>query len=163
MVGLLVGHILAIVGWLGAAFLFTLVLGPSLEKMADSARSEFLIKAIPRYAAYVASTSCAAIAFGISIYGYAYVSSNLPSSIALNLLQAGAGLGLVAFLVVMAVVLPSARHLLRMLKEGQNGTMQPVGQRNAIVLAQSRVRTGTAIVLGLLILVLILMVVGSTI
>ncbi len=160
---LLVGHILAIVGWMGAAFLFTSVLGPSLEKMANEARSEFLIKTIPRYSMYVASTSGAAILLGASLYGYSYVAKDLSTGIALNLLQAGAGTGLIAFIVVMAIVLPSARHLLRLLREGQAGTVQPAGRGNAIALAQSRVRTGTAIVFVLLILAVVLMVVGATI
>jgi uncharacterized membrane protein len=164
-VGLLIGHILAIVGWMGAALLFTSVLSPSLETMASSARSEFLVKAIPRYTTYVASTSGAAVVLGIALYGYAivYASKSLPTGVALTLLQAGAGVGLVAFIIVMALVLPSARHLLRIVKEGQSGTMQPAGRQEAIARVQSRVRTGTIGVLGLLVLVLILMVAGSTI
>lgn len=164
-IGLLAGHILAIVGWMGAALLFTSVLGPSLENMGSNVRAEFLTKAIPRYTRYIASSSGAAIALGISLYGYAlrYSASNLPTGIALTLLQAGAGVGLVAFIVVMAIVLPSARHLLRLLKEGQSGTIQPAGQVDAIALSQKRVRMGTVAVLGLLVLVLVLMVAGSTI
>jgi hypothetical protein len=148
---------------MGAAFLFTLVLGPSIEKMAGGARSEFLIRTIPLYTMYVASISGTAIVLGVSLYGYAYSAKDLPTGIALTLLQAGAGVGLVAFIIVMALVLPSARHLLRLLREAQVGTMQPAGRTDAIGQAQSRVRTGTASVLVLLILVLILMVVGSTI
>jgi uncharacterized membrane protein len=160
---LLVVHILAIVGWMGAAFLFSSVLGPSLSKMEAGGRAEFLSKVIPRYTRYVMATSLTAVVFGVALYGYAFeYSKNLPAGIALTLLQAGAVVGLVALIVSLALVIPTARTLGRMLNEGKSGAPQPPGQAGLMTALQSRVRIGTISVTGLLFLVLVLMVVGAS-
>lgn len=160
---LLVVHILAIVGWMGAAFLFSSVLGPSLSHMDSSGRAEFLSKVIPRYTRYVMATSLTAVVFGVALYGYAFeYAKNLPSGVALSLLQAGALVGLVALIVSLGLVIPTARTMGRMLNDGKSGAPAPEGRAMVMTSMQSRVRIGTVSVTVLLFLVLILMVVGAS-
>ncbi len=162
-VTLLVVHILAIVGWMGAAFLFSSVLGPSLSRMEPSGRAEFLSKVIPRYTMYVMATSIVAVVFGVALYGYAFeYSKNLPSGIALTLLQAGAVVGLIALIISLGLVIPTARNLGRMLSGSKGGAPAPQGQTSVMAAMQSRVRIGTISVTVLLLLVLVLMVAGAT-
>ena len=160
---LLVVHIIAIVGWMGAAFLFSSVLGPSLDHMEPVARSEFLVKVVPRYMRYIAMTSVLAVIFGVGLYAYAASSSALPrtGSSALLLLQAGAGMGLIALILAFVIVLPSGRTLTRLITEGRNGP-PPQGQADIIIRTQQRMRMASAAISALLLLVLILMVLGAT-
>ena len=154
-------HILAVVGWMGAALLFSSVLGPSIKTMTPSGRAEFLTKTISRYTNYIFATSIGAVVFGLALYAYAFRESLIPIGNAATLIQAGAGLGLVALILSLAVVMPSARNLVRMLKETQTSTPPPGSQEASIVSAIQRVRMGTGIVAGLLFIVLILMVFGA--
>jgi uncharacterized membrane protein len=160
---LLVVHILAIVGWMGAAFVFSSVLGPSLSSMESSGRTEFLRKVIPRYTRYVLATSLVAVIFGIALYGYAFeYAKNLPTGQALSLLQGGAVLGLIALIIALAVVLPTARSMVRLLDKGKSEAPAPQGQIGGMSAMQSRVRIGTIGVTILLFVVLVLMVVGAS-
>jgi uncharacterized membrane protein len=158
---LLIVHILAVVAWMGAAFLFGSVLAPSLSKMEGNARAEFLSKLIPRYTRYVFASSIVAVIFGLALYGYtsAYSRINFPSGSGLTFLQAGAGLGLIALIITLGFVMPAARKLFLLLKSSAQGGG---GGGVDITSTQKRVRMGTGIVAGLLLIVLVLMVVGAT-
>jgi hypothetical protein len=149
---------------MGAAFLFSSVLDPSLSSMEPGGRAEVLRKIIPRYTRYVVATSLTAVIFGVALYGYAFeYSKNLPVGVALYLLQAGALVGLIALVVALGLVIPTARTISRMLNENKNGAVVPEGQTAVLSAMQSRVRMGTMTVTVLLFLVLVLMVVGASI
>jgi hypothetical protein len=130
--------------------------------MDPGARAEFVRKIIPRFTRYVIATSLIAIVFGVALYGYAFEAKNLPTGIALILLQAGAGLGLIAFIIALGLVIPTARRMVRILNENKNGSPVQGTQTGGLVAMQSRVRTGTVVVTVLLFLVLVLMVVGAS-
>jgi len=145
---------------MGAAFLFGSVLAPSLSKMEGNARAEFLSKLIPRYTRYVFASSIVAVIFGLALYGYAFTYSraNFPSGSGLIFLQAGAGLGLIALIITLGFVMRAARKLYLLLKSSAPGGEGGVD----ITSTQKKVRMGTGIVAGLLLIVLVLMVVGAT-
>lgn len=158
---LLVVHIAAIVGWMGAATLFASVLGPSLAHMEREGRAEFLVKIVPRYTRYVGAMAGLSIVFGVALYGYALSAKLLPTGNALLLLQAGAVVGLVAFILAFAIVIPSSRNLTRLVNESRS-TPQPQGQAEVITRTQQKLRMATGAISGLLLVVLILMVLGAT-
>jgi uncharacterized membrane protein len=159
---LLVVHILAIVGWMGAAFVFSSVLGPSLSKMEPLARAEFVRKIIPRYTMYVIATSLIAVTFGVLLYGYAFETKILPTGTPLTLLQAGAVLGLIAFVIALGFVIPAARTMVRTMNENKSQSSSVESQTSSLSQIQFRVRAGTVAATVLLFLVLVLMVVGAT-
>ena len=157
---LLILHVGAIVGWMGASVLFVSVLGPSMKGMTPEGKSEFSLNVVPRYARYVLGTSVASVIFGVLLYGYSVMpnSTVAPSSSGLVWIQAGAGLGVVAFILVLAIVWPSSKKLVKLVGDAKSG-----GSPGDVAAVQKRVRMGAGIVSGLLVIVLILMITGAVI
>ncbi len=157
---LLILHVGSIVGWMGAAIFFVSVLGPSIKTMSPEAQDSFSLNMIPRYSRYVLVTSILSLIFGIMLYGYSEMpgSGVAVSSSGLVWIQAGAGLGVVAFILVLAIVWPSSKKIVKIVKETRSG-----GSAGALASVQSRARMGAGIVSALLVIVLILMITGAVI
>jgi uncharacterized membrane protein len=154
---LLILHIGAIVAWMGAGIVFVSVLGPSMQAMTPAGRTEFFLNVLPRYMRYILFTSIASIVFGVLLYGYSVMPSSTvaPSSSGLIWIQAGAGLGVIAFIVVVGYLWPLSKKLVKSAKgEAQN--------TDGLKIAQS-MRAGGAIAALLLAIVLVLMITGTAI
>ncbi len=155
---LLILHVGSIVGWMGASTMFVSVLGPSMKTMSPEAQDSFSLNLVPRYSRYVLLTSILSLIFGVLLYGYSEMpgSGVAPSSSGLIWIQAGAALGIVAFFLVLAIVFPSSKKIVKIVKETRSG-----GSGGDLAAVQGRVRMGAGIVSALLIVVLILMIAGA--
>ena len=157
---LLILHVGAILGWMGVSFVFGSVLRTSMSGMTPERRSQFSLNVVPRYSRYILATSVASVIFGVLLYGYSVMpgSTVAPSSSGLVLIQAGAGLGVIAFILVLAIIWPSNKKLVKLSKDAKSGV--PMGDLEPV---QRRVRMVVGIVSGLLVIVLILMIAGAVI
>jgi uncharacterized membrane protein len=156
--GLLILHVAAIVGWLGASIVFVSVLGPSLGGMSPEGRASFTLNVVPRYIRYVLITSILSLVFGVALYGYSERPGSAVSSSSSGLIwiQVGAVIGVVAFILALAVVLPASKKLVQLAK-GTKSDSPPT----EMLAAQKRIRIGAGIVTVLLAIVLILMIAGA--
>jgi hypothetical protein len=166
---LLIVHVGSIVGWMGAALLFVSVVNPALPTMGMEGRADFIVSVLPRYMRYVLANSVVAVIAGLSLFVYTtQVSTSLmPTATALLYIQTGAIIGLVAFVLVLALLLPSEGKLVNLLKEmrkgGQSGTAgAEQGSMVQVVKIQSRVKAAANVIATLLVVVLILMIIGGT-
>jgi len=157
---LLVLHIGFIVVWAGAATLFSMIISPSLGRITPAARAEFVTATLPRYIRFIVASATGSILFGVLLFGYIFRSSTLaPSSSGLPLVEAGAALGLIAYIVAIGVVYPTANKLVKTIKQ-MPATEADQGE---IAQLQKRMRVGASSAAGILALTLILMVVGASI
>ncbi|MGI0084798.1 MAG: hypothetical protein ACREBQ_06920, partial [Nitrososphaerales archaeon] len=145
---------------MGAAIVFVSVVGPSMRAMTPEGRTQFSLNVVPRYSRYVLGTSVASIIFGVLLYGYSVMpnSTVAPTSSGLVWIDAGALLGVIAFILVVVIVWPSSKKLVRLAKDAKSG-----GSSGDVEAVQRKVRMGAGIVSGLLVIVLILMITGAVI
>lgn len=168
---LIILHVTFIVAWMGGAVLFVSVISPATRKMSDSSRMDFVQSAIPRYVRFVAGSSAMAIIFGTILYAYSVQiapATGPSSSTGLMEIQAGALFGLIALILLFALVIPASRKLVQATKQGppprNADTMSPAATASGeIVRLQNRMRAGSGIGVLLLLLALIMMLVGATI
>lgn len=179
---LLIIHVGTIVAWLGGAILFSSVIGPAIQKMAPSSRSEFMISVLPRYTNFVAASAVTAIVAGVLLFGYItqYATSLAPSGAGLILLEAGAILGLIAFIIALGVAFPAARRLEAVLKKMRSasqastqtptqsapdpaGAGSPNPSAGEVMRLSGRLKVGAASTAGVLALTLILMIIGASV
>jgi len=143
-------HIISAMGWLGGAVLFVSVVGPGLRSLSPTARLEFLSKVGPRAIRFFIGSSTATIVFGLGLL-YAFPGASSTT------ISAGLTLGLIAYLVVIFVSIPSLRkadHLAKeMLASGQAGPPSP-----ELAKELKRGGIGVATVVVLLVITLMFMV-----
>ncbi|HXQ92202.1 MAG TPA: hypothetical protein VN739_04290 [Nitrososphaerales archaeon] len=163
-IAILILHIGFIVTWFGGAALFSMIIAPSLAKIAPAARAEFVIATLPRYIRFIAGSATGAIIFGVLLFGYISRSTTLaPSSSGLPLIEAGAVLGLLAYIIAMGVVYPTANKLVKTMKQMSSSTGAAGQSESAIAQMQQRMRIGASAAAGILGLTLILMIVGASV
>jgi uncharacterized membrane protein len=161
---LLVLHISFIVTWFGGAALFSTIIAPSIAKIAPAARTEFIIATLPRYVRFIAGSATGSIIFGVLLFGYISGSTSLaPSSSGLPLIEAGAVLGLIAFVIAIGVVYPTANKLVKTMKQMANSAGAAGQSESNIPQLQKRMRIGASAVAVILGLTLILMIVGASV
>jgi uncharacterized membrane protein len=162
---LLILHIGFIVTWFGGAALFTMIIAPSLAKIAPASRAEFVIATFPRYVRFIAVTATGSVVFGVLLFGYVTRSATslAPSSSGLSLIEAGAVLGLLAYVIAVGVVYPSANKLVKTMKQISNSPGGASQSASEISQLQKRIRIGASSATGILALTLILMIVGASV
>jgi uncharacterized membrane protein len=166
---LLILHIGSIVAWLGGATVFVSVVTPSMKKISSQARAEFVVSTLPMYLRFILGASGLAIVAGVLLYAYIndFALAFAPSAIGSRLIQSGAILGLIAFLIPVFVLAPTSRRLVVLAKKAQTGTSNASSASNSppteMAGMQRRMTLSSIIGIGLLLATLILMVVGATI
>jgi len=160
---LLALHIGFVALWVGAASILSMIILPSLGKLSPSARAEFIIATVPRYARFILANAIGAIIAGVLLFGYETRGSvgYAPSPLGTTIIEAGAGIGLIAFVLAVGVAYPTANKLVRMLKQANTGDKQ-TGDAE-IPRLQVRMRMTAGATAGVLTLAIILMVVGATV
>jgi hypothetical protein len=165
---LMILHIGSIIAWLGGATVFVSVVTPSLRRVSSQARAEFIISALPSYVRFIMGASGLGIVAGVLLYGYVseIAISLAPSPVGIPLVQAGAVLGLIAFLIPIVVLAPTSRRLVVLAKKSQAPASETAGSNSAMTEManlQRRMMMSSSVGVGLLLLTLILMVAGATV
>lgn len=159
---LLVLHVGFIALWFGLASILSSIVIPSLGKISQSSKMEFLIAALPRFARFIVITSTGSVLAGILLFGYEtrIATAFAPSPTGTLYIEAGAGLGFIAYILAIAVAYPTANRLTKALKQAVE---KQDGASSDIPRLQVRMRMTAGAIAGLLGLTLILMVIGATV
>jgi len=123
-------HIFGAIGWMGAAMVFGMVIGPSLPKLSGPARGEFFVRVAPKYIRYVEVFSIITLVFGVAMVAVLADgnSSIMSPSTSFGLYIAiGAVLALVAMGVAMAVIIPSAHKMVKIRVDDEEPGTSPAG------------------------------------
>jgi uncharacterized membrane protein len=167
---LLILHVIFIVAWMGGAILFVSVISPGLRNMSESSGRDFVRATIPRYIRFVGGSSAIAIIVGIILYFYSVqiTPSTGPSSSGLIGIQVGALLGLVALILVYAVVIPTSRRLIQVAAQAPTSnataaTSSSMTSTQDMSRLGKRIRAAGGLGVFLLLLALIMMLVGATV
>lgn len=153
-------HIFAAVGWLGSAMVFAMLIGPTIGTLTPGTRSEVVVKLFPKYIRYVEGFSIATIVFGLLLVadiGNGDMSVFSPSTTFGLYITAGALLAVITVALAFAIIVPSARKVVRLTQEMIKNPGPPPPELPKV---SARLRGGATIGLILLILILIFMVAG---
>jgi len=119
-------HIATAIAWMGGVVFFLSVIGPGVRTLNPPGSLEFLTKVGPRQLRYFMGAATGTIIFGLALLLYAFGTnaSYWPSSI-----EAGFGLGLIAYLIAMLVTVPTFRKAnsmaLQIMANPQHGPPPP--------------------------------------
>ena len=154
-------HVVAAVGWVGAAMVFGMIIGPALPTLTPSTRGEFIVKVIPKYTRYAQifaiATPLIGVALALAMSGGS-LSVFAPTTQFGLFISAGAALALVVWVVFFGVVTPAANKVVRLTE----GMMKSPGPPSTELLgANKRLRGGAAVGLVLLMAILVCMVAAS--
>ena len=155
-------HVFGAIGWLGAAMVFAIVLGPALPSLSAQARLEFLATVLPRYVRYIRMFAAVTVVFGVATVlviadgDYSVLSPSTPFGLYVS---AGALLALVVMGLAFGVILPTAGRIAEM----SGALLKAPGPPPPELLAASeRLRKGSMAGLVLLAAVTVLMVASAT-
>ena len=154
-------HIFSAVGWLGAAMVFAMLIGPTIGTLTPGARAEIVTKLFPKYVRYAEAFSLMTVIFGDALVldlGNGDMSIFSMSGV-YRLISVGAVLALLAVILAFTVVTPSARKVHRLTVEMVKNSTTPPPE---LMKASVRLRVSSSVGLVLLILVLVFMVAGTT-
>lgn len=155
-------HIFGAIGWLGAAMVFGMVIGPSLPKLSPGTRAEFMVKVTPKYVRYVEILSVITLVFGVAMVAvladgnFSIMSPSTPFGLYIS---TGAILALVAEALAFTVIVPSAHKIVKLTEVMMKNPGPPSPE---LIAAGKRLRIGSVIGMILLILVTVFMVAGAT-
>ena len=155
-------HVFSAIGWLGAAMVLAMVIGPGLQKLTPQSRGEFVVTVVPRYIRYSLAFAVLTLIFGIisvAVFTNGDFSMMSPSTTFGAYISAGALLAIVALVVGLGVAIPSANKMVKILKSTPAGTGAPPPELKT---ASDRMRIGSTVSMALLVIVTILMVAGAT-
>ena len=156
-------HIVSAVGWLGAAMVFAMLIGPTLLTLTPSSRGELIVKLLPKYIRYAEIFTFVTPVFGLVLALYitqgnwAIFSPNTYFGLFLSI---GALLSLVAWVISFGFVAPTGRKIVKyttdMIKNP--GAPPPAGLQRA----SQRLRIASTTGLVVLLLIVVCMVVAAT-
>ncbi|MGA2666257.1 MAG: hypothetical protein ABSF83_15070 [Nitrososphaerales archaeon] len=155
-------HVFGAIGWLGAALVFAIVLGPALPRLSAQARLEFLATVLPRYIRYIRMFAVVTVVFGVATVlviadgDYSVLSPSTPFGLYVS---AGALLALAVVGLAFGVILPTASRI-----AGMSGALlkAPGPPPPELLAASERLRKGSMAGLVLLMVVTVLMVASAT-
>lgn len=155
-------HIFSAVGWLGAAMVFGMLIGPTLPTLYPAARGELILKLFPKYVRWAEAFTLMTVIFGVLLV--ADISNGNMSVFSLSTslglyITTGAILALIAAIMGFAVIAPSAHKVYRLTEEMVKNSTPPSPE---LPKASARLRMSATVSLVLLVLVLIFMVAGAT-
>ena len=121
-------HIVSVIGWTGAALTFLVSIRPSLGKLSPQASGEFVLKVMPRFVRSIQVFTVLTLVFGPSL---ALAMNDGPPN-QFNLVSPwsifvtiGASIGITMFFVVFFLFTPTAKNLVRTIKQMQQNPQQP--------------------------------------
>jgi uncharacterized membrane protein len=154
-------HIFGAIGWLGAAMVFGMVIGPSLPKLSAPTRGEFFAKVAPKYVRYIEVFSILTLVFGVAMVAVladGNFSIMSPSTSFGLFISIGAVLSLVAEALAFTVIVPSAHKMVKITESMMKNPGPPPPE---LAVAANRLRIGSTAGMVLLIVVTIFMVAGT--
>jgi uncharacterized membrane protein len=166
---LLFVHIGTVVLWMGASILYVSVLGPSMTRLAPSSRADLFNAIGSRYERYLVSNATIAVAAGLILYAYVSgdivkVTSNIAlSSSGMPWIMVGIVLGLIAYIIGIAIVMRANRGLMKLMAQAPAGQPSSAMSSTMLVSLQRRVVMGSGLQALLLLIALLCMVVGANI
>jgi len=155
-------HIFGAIGWLGAAMVFGMVIGPSLLKLSPPARGEFFVKVVPNFARYIEIFSILTVVFGVAMVAVLADGNTSIMSLSTSFglyISIGAVLSLVAIGIALGVILPTTH---KMVKIAESMMKSPGPPPPELAVAAKRLRVSSTIGMVLLIIVTMFMVAGAT-
>ena len=137
-------HIFSIVSWLGAAVILISVVQPSMARFSPQTRGEMSLTFMPRMARFIQIASTLAIVFGFLLAlsisnGDLSFFFSLTNSLGLRI-TIGAILGLIAYIMVWAILTPTVKKMGEVIKQMQANPQQPPPAQLAAL--QRKVRMG---------------------
>jgi len=101
-------HIVSAMGWLGGVVFFLSAVGPGVKSFTPQASLEYLTKVGPRQVRFFAGVATSTIIFGLALLFAAFGTdyTTWPGYI-----EAGFGLGLIAYLIAIGITIPTFRRL----------------------------------------------------
>jgi uncharacterized membrane protein len=155
-------HIFGGIGWLGAAMVFGMVIGPTLPKLSASTRGEFFVRVAPRYVRYIEVFSIITLVFGVAMVAVLADGSTSIMSLSTSFglyISIGAVLALIAEALAFTVIVPSAHKMVKIMQSMMKNPGPPPPE---LAVAANRLRLGSTVGMVLLILVTVFMVAGAT-
>lgn len=107
-------HVASAMGWLGGVMFFLSAVGPGIRSFSPSASLEFLTKVGPKQVRFFAGVSTAAIVFGLALLFAAF---GMDYTAWPWYIEAGLGMGFVAYLLTVLVTVPTLRKIDRIARD----------------------------------------------
>lgn len=151
-------HIFAAVGWLGAAMVFAMLIGPTIGTFTPGTRSEVVLKLFPKYVRYTEVFAIMTVLFGAALaLSIANGDMNVlsPSTHFGLFILSGASLAIIVVALAFGFIAPTAHRVVHLTEEMVKNPGPPPAE---LLRASSRLRAGASVGLILLILVLVFMV-----
>jgi hypothetical protein len=121
-------HVFSVIGWTGAALTFLVSIRPMLGKFSPQASGEFVVKVMPRFLRSVQVFTVLTLVFGPLL---AWQMNDGPPN-QFNLVSPwsisvtiGASIGITMFFFVFFLFTPTAKNLVRVIKQVQQNPQQP--------------------------------------
>jgi len=156
-------HIVSAVGWLGAAMVFAMLIGPTLPSLTPAARGELIVKLVPKYIRYAEIFTFITPIFGLALALYithGSFSIFAPSTTFGLYISIGALLSVVAWVIGFGLVAPTGHKIVLLTKD----LIKNPGAPPPPELQKASVRLRMASTAGLVVLLIIVgcMVVAAT-
>ncbi|MBI4257464.1 MAG: hypothetical protein HY619_00775 [Thaumarchaeota archaeon] len=155
-------HIFSAIGWMGTSMFLVMVMSPILPTLSAQTRGELILKLFPRMIRFAITFATLTVVLGV-ILAFSKVGGNLsllsPNNFwGLNV-TIGATTALLAYIIALAIVLPSMRRVTGLVQQMQQTPQQ--GPPAQMATLQKRMKIGSATALALLSLSLIFMVAAA--
>jgi hypothetical protein len=150
-------HIAFAMGWFGGVIFFLSAIGPGVRSFTPSASLEFLTKVGPKQVRFFAGVATGTLVFGLALLFAAFGTdySSWPSYI-----EAGFGLGLIAYLLAMLVTIPTFRKVDRIAHQMMSGPPGPPPPEFAALLKRANL---SVMAIALILLLTLVFMVGSAV
>ena len=155
-------HIVGAVGWLGAAMVFAMLIGPTLPTLTPASRGELVVKLIPKYINYALTFTFITPIFGLALALYISHGSwsvFAPTSSFGLFISIGALLSIAAWVIAFGLVGPTSRKVVRYTKEMMKNPGPPPPE---LLKASKRLRMVSTTGLVVLLLIVACMVAAAT-
>ncbi len=155
-------HIVGAVGWLGAAMVFGMLIGPTLPALTPASRSELVVKLFPRYIRWLQIFTLITPIFGLALALYISHGSwsvFTPTNNFGLFMSLGALLSLVAWVISFGLVAPTARRVVWHTKEMMKNQGPP---SPSLLSASTRLRMFSTTGLVVLFVIVVCMVAAAT-
>ena len=158
---LLYVHVIFVIAWLGATMYSNMLLLPIMGKLTQPTRAELSRVVVPRGFRYGIIMGSVALAAGVLLYGYINYATtgNATSSSGLPFIQTGALLGLLGLLIVSIVT----NDIFKKMRNASAQTSNVAASPSSMTGLQNRLKIVGLTGMTLLVIVVALMIIGSSI
>jgi uncharacterized membrane protein len=154
-------HVFSAIGWMGAAMVFGMILGPLLPAFNPATRGELVVRVFPRYVRFAEAFALMTGVFGLAL-AVAFSGGDLsvfsPSTTWGLFISVGGALGLVTILLAFTMITPAARKLVRLTQDVMKNPGPPPADLQK---TSGRLKSSASVGLVLQILVLVCMVAAA--